>query len=755
MRGSGCRSSKDPYLEADEKMASLFGGSKNVEVSAPNEGSSLVQGKGPKDLEERKCTDCLCLLFFGAFWVGMLTLTTVVFTLGDANKIFYGVDYLGNTCGNSANTTGKPKIFYPRIAQDVLEQASTVSSAMFWDVNLYGVCVESCPTYSASRVDTVTDYGYGQSADAQAASWTVYLSTIDLFNRCIPATESSSVSIDLCTLPNCTEVGATCYSLGSGSTVQAPAGSWALDGTVPASSCAREIVFSYGSTVSQPGATAYLDWLFASVSQIRDTWESLWNNMGAVLVFGVLCAVLINFVWLVLLYFFAGIAVWTCVILVLVSTLCGTIFCLIKAGATTIVTTAIANSTVADMGINLTAVVTTAASDAIGDVLAVADTSTQWIYWVGAVCSGIAFLAFFITICCGFKAIGRCIVLVQQGSLAIAAAPSLALLPLLIAALQLALIVYVALTIMVMTTLGTDGTYAARVSSGYSATQLDMFIGTYLLFGGVWGYAFLTALELMVIAACIFYFYFVNKKTVPAGAYMAQYDDNQTSNPVLTHLGWVLRYHVGTIAFGSLIVAVVTMIQLATRAVFTYLEHNTPGGQNFAVKLAQRCIECCLWCFKKTIEFVNSYAYIYCFVENIGFCNGCVKTFSLILRYPAQIAINTSVQLVLSTLLTLTTPLVCALLAFIYFDFAHADEHTGAGGMLLPGAVLVLALLMSRAFASVWEQTIQSLTVCVLHDVDNYDGRFLRESMMNVFGNPTKNAATVPKDDKKEALISK
>ena len=46
--------------------------------------------------------------------------------------------------------------------------------------------------------------------------------------------------------------------------------------------------------------------------------------MGAVLVFGVLCAVLINFVWLVLLYFFAGIAVWTCVILVLLSTLCGT-----------------------------------------------------------------------------------------------------------------------------------------------------------------------------------------------------------------------------------------------------------------------------------------------------------------------------------------------------------------------------------------------------------------------------------------------
>ena len=325
---------------------------------------------------------------------------------------------------------------------------------------------------------------------------------------------------------------------------------------------------------------------------------------------------------------------------------------------------------------------------------------------------------------------------------------------LVISAVQFGMMCYVVLTLLVMTTLGTDGSYYERVNTHVSATYQDAFIGTYLLFGGLWLYAFLTAAELMVVAACVFYYYFVNKETVPPGAYMAQYDDNQTRTPVLTHLYYVLRYHVGTLAFGSCIVAIVTLIQLITRAIFTYLEQNTPGGHNFVMKLVQRCVECCLWCFKKTIEFVNAYAYIYCFVENIGFCSGCVKTFSLILRYPAQIAINTSVQAVLSTLLTVTTPLCCSILAFIYFDFAHGDEHTGSGGMLLPGAVLAIALLMSRAFASIWEQTIQSLTVCVLHDVDNFDGRFLRKSMVEVFGNPQKNT-TQPSDSKKETLVAK
>ena len=403
--------------------------------SGPNEESSLVSGKGPKDIEERRCTDCLCLLIFFVFILGMAALTGVIFTLGDANKIFYGIDYMGNTCGHSANTSTLPKIFYPRIAQDVAEQSASITSGWFWDVSLYGVCVASCPIYSPQTVATIQDYGWGVSAEAQAKSWTVYLSTIDLFNRCIPATEQTSVSIDLCTVPNCTSVGAPCYSLGSGSTIQAPTGSWRLDGTVPASSCAREVTFSYGSTVQQPGATSYLNWLFSSVSTLRDTWESLWTNLGMVLVFGVVCAVVINFCWLVLLYFFAAVAVWTCIALILIGSFLGTIFCLIRAGAATTITTAIANSTIVDLGINISAIADTASSVVDGTVTA-ADDSQQWVYWVGAAVSFICFLAFLITVCCACKAISRCIVLVQQGSLAIGSAPSLSLLPLVISALQ-------------------------------------------------------------------------------------------------------------------------------------------------------------------------------------------------------------------------------------------------------------------------------------------------------------------------------
>ena len=701
-------------------------------MAGPTEETSLVGGKGPKDLEGRRCTDLLCLVFFGAFWVGMISLTSVIYAHGDINKIFYGTDYLGNTCGFSENTTGRTKVWYPRIGEDVLEQSASIASGFFWDVNLYGVCVPSCPTYNPAVIETVADYGYGWSPDARAASWGVYIGTVDLFNRCLQETQEQTVSIDLCTIPNCTTVGAPCYSLGGGS-VDVPEGSWDIS-THSAAACAREVTFTYGARVRQPGATAYLDWLFTSVGTIKDTWESLWANLGAIMSFGVGLSIVVNFIWLVLLYLFARIAVWSCIFLILVGTLLGAVFCFVKAGITGVVIAAADNSTIGSLGLNLSSSLGLASS-----IVTTASADDTWMYWTGGTILTILFLLFCISVCCSCKAISRCVVLVQQGSLAIGSSPGLSLLPLPIVLLQLGLITGVVLTLLALTTLGTDGTYTERLAHT-SATVQDGIIGAYLIFGGLWTYAFLTALELMTVAACVFYFYFVNRSSVPADAYMKQFDDNQTRLPTLTHLGWVMRYHLGTLAFGSLIVAIITFIQLCTKAIFQYLEKNTPLGTNMLVKIVASCIQCCLSCFKKTIEFVNSYAYIYVFVENISFCSGCMRTFGLICSYPAQIAINSSVQMVLATLLSITTPLFCAVAAFIYFDYMAPDaaNHAGAGGLLLPGAVLVIAFVMSRAFAAMWEQVIQSLTVCVLHDVDHYDGRFLREPMKAVFGYPTK-----------------
>ena len=61
-------------------------------------------------------------------------------------------------------------------------------------------------------------------------------------------------------------------------------------------------------------------------------------------------------------------------------------------------------------------------------------------------------------------------------------------------------------------------------------------------------------------------------------------------------------------ALGSFIVAVVTVIQIVTRGIFEYMQKNSGSSQT--IKIVAACVDCCLACFKKTIEFINSYAYI-------------------------------------------------------------------------------------------------------------------------------------------------
>lgn len=65
----------------------------------------------------------------------------------------------------------------------------------------------------------------------------------------------------------------------------------------------------------------------------------------------------------------------------------------------------------------------------------------------------------------------------------------------------------------------------------------------------------------------------------------------------------MLRYHLGSIAFGSLLIAIVQFI----RAILEYINHKTKELQqnNMLVKFLMCCVRCCLWCFEKCVKFIT------------------------------------------------------------------------------------------------------------------------------------------------------
>ena len=80
---------------------------------------------------------------------------------------------------------------------------------------------------------------------------------------------------------------------------------------------------------------------------------------------------------------------------------------------------------------------------------------------------------------------------------------------------------------------------------------------------------------------------------------------------------YVLRYNLGSMAFGSLILAVVEVLVM----LLEFLDEQTKTGkeQNLVIKIVMKCCKCCLFCFERCIKFVSSYAYIFVFMQNTGF----------------------------------------------------------------------------------------------------------------------------------------
>mmetsp|Transcript_4741 Transcript_4741/g.9832 ORF Transcript_4741/g.9832 Transcript_4741/m.9832 type:complete len:750 (+) Transcript_4741:28-2277(+) len=726
--------------------------------------------RGPKDLEGRRCTDCCCLCLFLTFWVGLCAIATIVMSAGDISNIVYGSDYLGNRCGTPEGHN-KKKLWFPRISQDVYEQSSALVGKAPWEVHLYGLCVDECPQETGREIP---DYGWRQSDSAKARSWPVDLPTISVLNRCIPRQQKVESDLVLCAKPTCHEAHKPCLTT-SGFGI--PRDAWMMSSDAEdASLCNAQITLDRTATTQQPGAGPYLSYLFSISNLVEDVNLTLQDNWMRILAFGIGLSTLVNFFWMVLLFFFAGCAVYVALYLLQILLFVLSLLSFIKAGVfshyvqsalnhtSTFIASANMSSIGVDIGMDSVSGITAQASD----FLATDATYASYYMWAGWTLL-IVFILLEILLCVAKKNIQITIALVSEATQAMRNSKAMIFLPVMISALQLLVLSFCFVVMLYISVLGSGTAYdteLANMEKSYLDTALvvdhyaeslgapaglisnisaaldittvsksdeQIFMGIYVAVGFVWTYYTLNAIGLICISANVFYFFFVDKDTVDPAVYDKQYDDNQTEWPVMVYLGYTLRFHVGTAAFGALILTFITALQAATKAVFESMKKAQ--GEGNMIKVVEVCVNCFLWCFKKSIEFINSYAYVYVFIENENFCTACAHTFGLIKDNPTQIAINKIVQSMLVLLQSCTTPLLCSFVTYETFDLLpHSDKSSASlGSLIVTAAVFVLSFLMTKAFAQVYEQVVQSLTVCVLHDIKNWGGMYVRKSLREAF----------------------
>ena len=287
-----------------------------------------------------------------------------------------------------------------------------------------------------------------------------------------------------------------------------------------------------------------------------------------------------------------------------------------------------------------------ALSGALGET---SDSPTLW-YILGAISTLVAFI-YILSMCVARKKIKTAVALTKESTVVIKARPMTMFFPFGTLAVQVGFLLFFLLLAAFLGTANLDSSHfgsgavdavtrsstfvealawfnSTMASEGVqgiqdadnSRTYVQIAVYTYVLFGLLWTINCVTNTSWTAMSGSVCHWYFFRD----AG------DDSpaKTKAPLARSLGRVLWYHLGTIAFGSFIIAVIQLIRIILMAVDRYTKNAQKS--NLLLWLALKCCACCMWCLEKTVKYITGYAYIYVALQGSAFCSACMATFNLI-----------------------------------------------------------------------------------------------------------------------------
>lgn len=146
-------------------------------------------------------------------------------------------------------------------------------------------------------------------------------------------------------------------------------------------------------------------------------------------------------------------------------------------------------------------------------------------------------------------------------------------------------------------------------------------------FSLLWNLAFINYVGIFIIACacCIWYF---NGSSESA---------NYFPRPILTSCWWVFRYHLGSIAFGAFILAVVWAVQLMLAYVASYTKQlKEKGVESKIIDVFLKCLMCFVACFERVIKFISKIGFIQVAISGENFCKSCIKAVGLFISNPMK-----------------------------------------------------------------------------------------------------------------------
>ncbi|CAM6031314.1 unnamed protein product, partial [Sphagnum compactum] len=216
----------------------------------------------------------------------------------------------------------------------------------------------------------------------------------------------------------------------------------------------------------------------------------------------------------------------------------------------------------------------------------------------------------------------------------------------------------------------------------YKLESFYKYMKWYHMFAYLWVVHFVFSCQHFVIAGSVSFWFFKRSR-------------RELNCPLLQTIGLLIRYHLGSIALGSLLVASVKVLRLLFKRVDSLLNRYKDSCSR-----AIKCCRCCLWCFEKFVVYINKNAYIEIAIYGDSFCVGAHKAFTLLSTNALRVLALNSVG---DFLLFLAKICVVAATVFIGIELINEKSHLLHFYWAPIVTAALFAYFVSHCFLSVYE----------------------------------------------------
>ena len=214
----------------------------------------------------------------------------------------------------------------------------------------------------------------------------------------------------------------------------------------------------------------------------------------------------------------------------------------------------------------------------------------------------------------------------------------------------------------------------------------------FLIFGYFWLIAFILSCNEFVIVVSAASWYFSNKD-IP--------DDDGIPGDAEVWKGfwWIPRYHFGSLALGSLMIAIVWCIRAIFEYAATKLQDAT--GENAFTKCLLTSIRCCLDCFDRFMRYLTRNAYIYLAISSENFCSSALNAFILVLKNSAKFAFVEGFSEMFMFIAKVCIAFISTITSLLIMNYTLESPVSSP---ILPGIIMLgVGLVVASIFVSIFD----------------------------------------------------